>query len=156
MVSCALFSFAGKTLYRFGARKTLSVSAALFVLSIWGTAHVTTRSGLYFMVAFQGLGGIQLLMFCTPVILDHWFAEKKGFSIGLSSACAGVMGAVMNPVFCGLNERWGWRTVLSGATVASGLLLLPARPWVRISKVLSTTIRRLFTPCLSLWTTMAV
>ena len=130
LVSCALFPFAGKVLYRFGARLTLSVSGMLFALSVWGTAHVTSLKGLYFMAVLQGIGGIQLLMFCTPVILDNWFAEKKGFAFGVSSACAGIVGTIMNPIFSSLNAQFGWRTVMSSAAIVTCVMILPMTTFV--------------------------
>lgn len=87
----------------------------------------------YISGALVGVG-ISTTLVVTPVVLNNWFNTHKGLVIGLSSAAAGLSGALFGPVCSALVGRWGWRAAAVGLAVAAmamialGSLLIEEKP----------------------------
>lgn len=65
------------------------------------------------------------------VVLGNWFEKKLGTATGLFMGIAGIIGAVLSPVFSGLIEKIGWRPVYLIAGALTVLLMLPAVLFMR-------------------------
>lgn len=81
--------------------------------------------GWYIAGAIQGISGAFLLFVPVPMIINHWFVERKGLALGLSSMTAGLIGAVMNPLLQAVIANWGWRTAYGVQSLIGFVMCFP-------------------------------
>ena len=87
----------------------------------------------YVVALFLGAANAFTGMIVGNVVIANWFEKKMGTAMAIFMALAGVLGAVLSPVFAALIESIGWRSVYRIAAVIEVLLLLPAILIVRLT-----------------------
>ena len=99
----------GALFARFGARKTMLVSAALLALSTLGFALLVNLWMLYGLLMLSGfaIAGATILPAQTLVI--NWFDRLRGQAMGLTMVGIGAGGLVLPPVNEFLIRVLGWR-----------------------------------------------
>jgi MFS family permease len=99
----------GALFARFGARKTMLVSASLLALTTLGYALLVDLWMLYGLLMLSGfaLAGATILPAQTLVI--NWFDRFRGRAMGLTMVGIGAGGLVLPPVNEWLIRLLGWR-----------------------------------------------
>ena len=80
----------------------------------------------YLVAVFLGAANAFTGMIVGNVVIANWFEKKMGTAMAIFMALAGVLGAVLSPVFAALIESIGWRNVYRLAAAIEVMLLLPA------------------------------
>ncbi len=113
---------AGRSVDRYGQRKTAAVSSVLFVVGlIWAAI---SRSYLELFIAFGllsavGMGGLFVVSFAT---IPLWFEARRGAASGIASAGLGI-GMVVFPLGTNvLISSVGWRRSMLGIALAAAVL----------------------------------
>lgn len=90
-----------KTILRFGVALATTASIAMaFTSQMWV---------FYILGALRGIGSGLFALVPLTTLLNNWFEEKNGLAMSLAFGSAGVVGAVMSPVFTYLIQIIGWR-----------------------------------------------
>ena len=87
----------------------------------------------YLVAVLLGAANAFTGMIVGNVVIANWFEKKMGTAMAIFMALAGVLGAVLSPVFAGLIETIGWRNVYRIAAAIEVILLAPAIILVRLS-----------------------
>ncbi|MBQ9330378.1 MAG: MFS transporter [Oscillibacter sp.] len=117
---------ADRILARYPIRWVLTLS--LLVLC-GATAAMGTFHSLplwYAAGTVQGISGAFLLYIPVPMLINHWFSQRRGFALGMAATASGVLGAVINPVLSTVIATWGWRTAY---VVQGGVAFALAAPF---------------------------
>jgi MFS family permease len=111
----------GKLVDRFGVRNVFAASAlitgmsmvaACFAASTWQLAIIY---GLIASVGFGGASGV-----VASVAITNWFAEKRGFALGILEAGFGAGQMIVVPASLFLIQFFGWKSTV----VYMGILLV--------------------------------
>ncbi|MBP3585545.1 MAG: MFS transporter [Peptococcaceae bacterium] len=118
-------SFAGKLMTKYGVKKTLLV--AIIINAIWfaGLSMAQSITAFYVLGALIGLTFSLAMFLPVPALITAWFAEKRGFAMGLAMAFAGIGGAGFSVVYSNIIEVFGWRTSYMAMAVISLVIILP-------------------------------
>ena len=117
--------FAATIMERVGIRRTMVF--ALFFVAV-GVGLTTLMSASWQLVLLWGVvvgcgTGITALVLGT-IVVNHWFAERRGLVLGVLTASTATGQLVFLPLLASVVERFGWRlAVLIVAGVA--LLVIP-------------------------------
>ncbi|MBO4288549.1 MAG: MFS transporter [Lachnospiraceae bacterium] len=87
----------------------------------------------YLVAVLLGAANAFTGMIVGNVVIANWFDKKMGTATAIFMALAGVIGAVLSPVFAALIESIGWRSVYRIAAAIEVILLLPAILLVRLT-----------------------
>ena len=132
IVSGALLPFVGRSIDRYGARRTLPTIALLLGLACLGMSRVSGLSGLYAGFSFVRSLGQGALSLVAAWLVGEWFARQRGFAMAMSGlgGSLSVMSIPLLNVYVITHFDWetGW-TVLAFAVW--GVLLLPSLFLVR-------------------------
>jgi MFS family permease len=117
-ISYAVFGlsqpYIGKLIDQYGVRKVLSFSILLIGVTTISTFFANSPWQLmilYGVVASVGFGGASNV--AGSVVIANWFAEKRGFALGLMSAGTAAGQLLLVPFSLFLIEQFGWKhTVL--------------------------------------------
>lgn len=71
---------------------------------------VSTLPAFWILGFLQGAGGSLLVFFIAPLLISNWFKKHYGKAMGISAACSGLAGVVINPLLSAVIESAGWRT----------------------------------------------
>lgn len=121
----AALPIAGKLLPKVNVRVLVSVgitiSAAAF--ASMGFLHMSWQ--WYIAGGILGISSGFVATLPVPIIVDNWFKKKCGFAMGLSMACSGIGGALMNPLGGYFIRQFGWRTSYVLVAAIALILVLP-------------------------------
>ena len=111
---------------RFGVRRVVLVSQALFALSFMGLAFSTGSLALFYanwaLITLTGAGTLPIT-FTNAV--SRWFELRRGLALGFAMMGTGLFGILCKPLLAWMIPEFGWR----GAYIGLGLLpLLIALP----------------------------
>ncbi len=107
-------------------RLMLGLGTALAVLC-YVLLSMAMRVWQFYVIALVlGVAHAYTGLIVGNVVIGNWFEKKMGTATGLFMGIAGIIGAVLSPIFSALIERIGWRPVylIAGGLVA--LFMLPA------------------------------
>jgi MFS family permease len=99
----------GTLFARFGARKTMLVSATLLALSVLGYALLVNLWMLYGLLMVSGFAIAGCTILPAQTLITHWFDELRGRAMGLTMVGIGAGGLVLPPVNEFLIRMLGWR-----------------------------------------------
>lgn len=107
-------------------RLMLGLGTALAVLCYVLLSMATSVWQFYAIALVLGVAHAYTGLIVGNVVIGNWFEKKMGTATGLFMGIAGIIGAILSPVFSGLIEKIGWRPVylIAGGLVA--LFMLPA------------------------------
>lgn len=121
----ASMPIAGKVIGKINIRAILSACVLICGGSVILNAvscHIASFVALWICIGFS----VPFLMgLSIPVLLGHWFVQKTGVAMGITSAVGGIGGAFFNLLAGRIIQLYGWRTtyVFAGSLVI--LVLLP-------------------------------
>ncbi len=109
------------------------------VLGFLGGSSFVMMAGFHHLWQWYGAAvlaglGISCCTTVVPMVLNNWFASKRGLVVGISMSASGLVGACFSPVCSWLIESLGWRLAsaitgtLAFAMAFLGCLILVAEP----------------------------
>jgi sugar phosphate permease len=125
--------FVGRTVDRFGIRRTLTVSALLVAagLTLSAAAQAPWQLAItYGGLASLGFGGASGV--AASVAVTYWFTQRRGLAFALVEAGFGAGQLVLVPTTLALIGVIGWRTTLLGGAALLALVVAPVcARWLR-------------------------
>lgn len=109
---------------RFGTKKLLVAGLGFYVISAIFDAIATSLVGFYFSGVFLGLGVAFAASTMASVIVNKWFAEKRGTVLGIilaaNAAGSAVAVSCLTPVIFEAGNPFGYRNAywITAAAVA--------------------------------------
>jgi len=120
--------FAAAVLEQIGIRRTMVFALALLGVGVGLTTLMSTQWQLILLwgvVVGSGTGIIALVL--GAIVVNRWFAERRGLVLGVLTASTATGQLVFLPVLASLVERFGWRSaVLTISAVAFAIIPLIA------------------------------
>ena len=124
IVSAAVSPITGNLGDRFGAKKSMIMGAAVFLLGMVLTAFVTQL--WHFWLTYGVVLGIAQAIFLVPLIPAAmiWFRRHLGLAMGLIMASWGVGPALATPLIALSIDKLGWKMSFIVIGVVSTVLML--------------------------------
>ena len=124
IVSAAVSPITGNLGDRFGAKKSMIMGAAVFLLGMLLTAFVTQL--WHFWLTYGVVLGIAQAIFLVPLIPAAmiWFRRHLGLAMGLIMASWGVGPALATPLIALSIDKLGWKMSFIVIGVVSTALML--------------------------------
>ena len=124
IVSAAVSPITGNLGDRFGAKKSMIMGAAVFLLGMVLTAFVTQL--WHFWLTYGVVLGIAQAIFLVPLIPAAmiWFRRHLGLAMGLIMASWGVGPALATPLIALSIDKLGWKMSFIVIGVVSTALML--------------------------------
>lgn len=116
----------GNILPKVNIRVVLSAATILTALGValMGTYTQSWQwwiSGLMF-----GCFGSFIFVIPVPLIINNWFSDRVGITMGIAMSFSGIGAAILGPVFTLIIQAIGWRNAyFAAAAIIAGLIL----PW---------------------------
>jgi len=125
--------FVGRTVDRFGIRRTLVVSALLVAAGLALSAAAQSPAQLAFtygLVASLGFGGASGV--AASVAVTYWFTQRRGLAFALVEAGFGAGQLVLVPLALLAISSLGWRETLVGGALLLSVVVAPTLArWLR-------------------------
>lgn len=102
----------GALMQKIDIRALLTVCSVVTMGAIAAISLSSQLWHLYALCIVMGLFAAPVFIVGAPVLVENWFAQKKGLAMGLVMAGAGVGSAVFNMLGAILVSSAGWRTTL--------------------------------------------
>ena len=115
----------GALFARFGARKTMLVSAALLALTALGYALLVNLWMLYGLLMVSGFGIAGATILPAQTLVVNWFDRLRGRAMGLTMVGIGAGGLVLPPVNEFLIRALGWRLTWGCSFVVLAAVVIP-------------------------------
>lgn len=124
IVTAVASPFAGYMGDRYGAKRTMAVGTALFIIGMTLTAMITQPWHLY--ITFGAILGVAQAMFLVPLIPSamNWFRRHLGVGMGFIMAAWGIGPALAAPVVGLLIIEFGWKSAVWIITAVSGTIMV--------------------------------
>lgn len=124
VVTALASPFAGWFGDRFGARKSMTVGTALFLVGMVLTGFISQPWHLY--LYFGVILGIAQAIFLVPLIpaAMHWFRRHLGVGMGLIMAAWGLGPALAAPVVGAMIQYMDWQRAFMALGVGSTLIMV--------------------------------
>jgi len=126
MSQALVIPFVAKAFRKYDVR--LLVSAAAIVMG-GSNILMSTFNELwqfYLFGTLQGCAAAFIGMIPAPILLGNWFYKSTGTAVGISAACAGLVGMLGSSALGTLIPMLGWRTcylIIGSAMAAIGSML---------------------------------
>lgn len=126
IASAAMTPAAMKLLKKFPMHKVLFAACAGYSGTQYVMSYFDANVFLWYLVAIlQAIAGAFLLFLPVPIILNRWFAKKKGLATAIATSFSGLSSMLLNPVYASITEQFGWRTGYRFVAVLSFLIVGP-------------------------------
>lgn len=123
---CAAIPWATRAVRQGNLRVILTCAGLMIAAMEYIMAWFTAPWQWYIAATVQGVCHAVLFVQTVPMLIDNWFAARKGFFLGLACSASGVVGAVMNQVTQRFMALHGWRASYRMLGAALFLLIVPA------------------------------
>ena len=111
------------------ATKHIGKIIALGILieaSAYGLMYTYTKVWMFYISGvLTGIGGSIISFMAFPILINMWFSEKAGVSLGIIVASRGIGGAIFSPIFARLVATFGWRKSCLIAMIVVVIVSLP-------------------------------
>ena len=77
-----------------------------------------------------GVASAFLFFMPVPMMIQNWFAKKKGLALGIATCFSGIGGAILSPILTTLIASTGWQTAYIVGGVVSMVLTIPVTAFV--------------------------
>jgi MFS family permease len=132
-ISAALFGIAmglsnplvGNLFGRFGARKTMLISAAISVLALVAYAGLQNLAMLYVIALVSGFGVAGTTILPAQTLVINWFDQFRGRAMGLTMLGIGAGGFLLPPFNEFMIRLIGWRLAWVVAAVTLVVIVIP-------------------------------
>jgi len=127
--------FAAALMESIGLRRTLMGALALMAASVGASLMMTAPWQL--MVTwgfFSGIGSGCVAVVLGAVVVNRWFATRRGLMMGLLTASTATGNLIFTPVLAYIADHGGWQPVVTVIAIACAALiplvfvLVPERP----------------------------
>ena len=115
----------GALFARFGARRTMLVSASLLALSTLGYALVVNLWMLYGLLMLSGFAIAGATILPAQTLIINWFDRLRGRAMGLTMVGIGAGGLVLPPVNEFLIRLLGWRLTWGCSFAILAMVVIP-------------------------------
>jgi sugar phosphate permease len=115
--------FAATVFEQFGIRRTMVAALAFLAVGVSLTSLMSTTWQLVLLwgvVVGSGTGIIALVL--GAIVVNRWFAERRGLVLGVLTASTATGQLVFLPLLASLVERFGWRSAV--LTIAAVTILI--------------------------------
>jgi sugar phosphate permease len=117
--------FAATVFEQFGIRRTMVAALAFLAVGVGLTSLMSATWQLVLLwgvVVGSGTGVIALVL--GAIVVNRWFAERRGLVLGVLTASTATGQLVFLPLLASLVERFGWRSAVL-AIAAVTILIIP-------------------------------
>jgi sugar phosphate permease len=125
--------FVGRTVDRFGIRRTLVVSSLLVAAGLALSAAAQSPGQLaltYGVIASLGFGGASGV--AASVAVTYWFTQRRGLAFALVEAGFGAGQLLLVPLALLAVSQAGWRETLVGGALLLSVIVAPVLArWLR-------------------------
>ncbi|MDO4938459.1 MAG: MFS transporter [Lachnospiraceae bacterium] len=119
--------FVDKIFARYPIKLVLTVTLIGYAVCFALKGAMYSLLGFGILFVFTGIFSAFLLYVPGPMLINAWFAKKRGMALGIAMMSMGIGGAVMNPILGAVIESAGWRTA---TYIQGGLSILIAVPCI--------------------------
>jgi MFS family permease len=133
----ALAPFAGRSVDRYGLRRTLTLGIVSLVVMLLGLGAAQAPWQVYVVLIGFGAPAHSLLQVATLVAAGRTGAQHRGNALGFAGAGIGAGLTFLLPGTVWLSDLLGWRTALISLAVVSAVIGLPAATTVAHSRVMA-------------------
>lgn len=130
-----IMPFIGQFLPRIGAKNLLLVGGIWVPLGFVWLSYSSSLWQFYAGGIFLGLFMVPITMFLAILLINNWFAAKKGLMMGLLNGSGGLAGAVVSIYMPTFLDNFGWRAaylliagIFALLTIPNALFLLVEHP----------------------------
>lgn len=117
---------AGRLYTRFGAARVAPFGVLLTAAPFLGLSLSRNLLTWCLPAVPFGVGTVLTVNLLGPVVVKDTFPASTGFSMGVMTAVASLVGAVMHPALTTLTARVGWRRTMFGCGAVTLLCMVPA------------------------------
>ncbi len=116
--------FAAAAMQHFGVRRSVLAALGLLGVAVAGSGLMHARWQLWLLwgAAVGACTGVTA-MTLGAVVVNRWFAARRGFAMGLLTASTATGQLVFLPALAALAEHVGWRAVVVTVAVAAALVI---------------------------------
>lgn len=126
IASAAMTPMAMKLLKKYPMHKALFLACVVYSGTQFIMSYFNDSVFLwYFAAIIQAVAGAFLLFLPVPIILNRWFAKKKGLATAIATSFSGLSSMLLNPVYASITEQFGWRAGYRFVGILSFLLMGP-------------------------------
>lgn len=125
LTSAAVVVFTVKLFLTNNARLVMAALCLIMALSVGAMAFFHKTYQWYIAGIFTGIGQ-SCIYTITPIVINNWFAQRRGFALGLSMSASGLFSTIFSPIVSALILEFGWRTSCILLMFISMLVTLPA------------------------------
>lgn len=134
VVGAVLSPVAGWIGDRYGARRSLIVATACYIIGLFLLSTITEVWQLY--LYYAGVLGISQALFRVniPTTVAAWFRRRLGIAVGVQQAAGGMGASVMAPGLALLLSHFDWQQsfwilpAIGGVIVVTLVMLFPGEP----------------------------
>ena len=125
MSHALVIPFVAKAFRKYDVRILVSVATVVMGGSNILMGSFTELWQFYLFGVLQGCASAFIGMLPAPILLGNWFYKSTGTAVGISAACAGLVGMLGSSALGTLIPMFGWRTcyMLIGSVMIA--LVLP-------------------------------
>ena len=126
LVSGMASPFIGKVVDRYGARRVISIGAAIVGLGFILLSVMSNLWHFYVVYAVIGVGITAIGQVPTSAIVSNWFEKRRGLVIGVMSTGIGIGGFALAPLVGGyIIPSFGWRVSYLVLAMLAWVLIIP-------------------------------
>lgn len=125
MCQALVIPFVAKAFRKYDVRILVSVATVVMGGSSIMMSTFTELWQFYLFGALQGCASAFIGMIPAPILLGNWFYKSTGTAVGISAACAGLVGMIGSSALGTLIPLLGWRTCYALVGTAMIALILP-------------------------------
>lgn len=126
LVSGVASPFIGKVVDRYGARRVISIGAAIVGLGFILLSVMGSLWHFYVVYAVIGVGITAIGQVPASAVVSNWFEKRRGLAIGIMSTGIGIGGFALAPLTGGyLIPSFGWRISYRVLAMLTWLLIIP-------------------------------
>ena len=106
-------------------RRLMILSAAAAIIAYYCLSLARGIAAVYALVVLLSLAQALVTWMPFSILLNNWFAKKRGLAVGLAFMGSGVGGMVFNTLGGGLIASAGWRATVQTFALIIALIVLP-------------------------------
>lgn len=132
LLSLVSVPIGGRVAQRFGARRFIVFGAIWTALGLFGMSISNSLWMFYLFGAWIGLTLFPTTTLLAVVLINAWFAKRRGLLVGVAMGAGGVGGIISSAILPGFIDANGWRAgYMLTAAIFAALLLIAAAFLIR-------------------------
>ena len=115
----------GKLLEKFDVRLVVGACTLILAVSFASFSQCNTLPQFYFLAVIVGIGHAGSHIIPVSTMINNWFREKRGLTMGIVFTATGIGGLIFNPLGNWLILNYGWRQTFIILGIIIGLVATP-------------------------------